>query len=68
MSTGCRYIFSNGEVFRSQLNALLYLKRNPSLRVIKSEKSELSMAVVKETDVTDDFTSILSNHGYGSGR
>lgn len=62
MSTGHRYVFSDGEEFKSQINALLHLKTNPDLRVVFSE---VSMAGVKETDVTDRLRSVLNDHGYG---
>ena len=65
MSTGRGYVFSDGAAFASQLDALLHLKRNPTLTV---EFSELSMAGVKTTDVTEKFRSILNDHPYGTAR
>ena len=62
MSTGHRYVFSDGEEFKSQLNALLHLKNNPKLQVVFSE---VSMAGVRETDVTERFRAILNNNSYG---
>ena len=65
MSTGRKWDFSDGEEFKSQLDALFHLKRNPTLTV---EFSELDMSGEKRTDVTEKFKSILNDHPYGSGR
>ena len=39
-------------------------ERNPDLRVVFSE---LTMAGTRETDVTEKFRSLLTDHGYGAG-
>jgi hypothetical protein len=59
------WVFSDGEEFRSQLDALLHLKKNPSLRVNKRRVNRNSYY---QTDVTETFLSILNDHPYGSGR
>ena len=64
MSTGHRYVFSDGFESKSQLTALLHLKAHPELTV---ERSELSMAGTTKTDVTETFRRTLTDHGYGSG-
>ena len=62
MSTGWKWVFSDGQEFKSQLDALLHLKNNPTLTVVFSE---LSMAGIKKTDVTKRFKAILDNNPYG---
>jgi hypothetical protein len=49
-----RFVFSDGAVFTTMLDALLHLKRHPD-------------ATVREhgVDVTERFKGILANHGYG---
>jgi hypothetical protein len=58
VSTGWRYVFSDGEERKSQIYALLHLKENPDLRVVFSE---LTMAGTKETDVTERLRSVLAS-------
>lgn len=65
MSIGWKWVFSDGEEFNSQLEALLHLKRNPALTV---EFSELSMAGEKRTDVTEKFRTMLTDHPFGTAR
>lgn len=56
MSTGWKWITSDGQIFKSQLDAKRALMENPELRITFSE---LSMAGVKETDVTEQFKKAL---------
>ena len=52
MSPGWKWITSDGQEFRSQLYARNWLRDNPTGTVTFSE---LSMAGVKLTDVTEEF-------------
>ena len=63
MSTGWKYVFSNGEEFKSSVAARQYLKEHPTLTVVFSE---LSMAGAKLTDVTEDFRKALSAREEGA--
>lgn len=65
MSTGHKWVFSDGRDFRSQLQALLHLKNNPTLTVVFSE---LTMGGTRETDVTANFKRILNNNPYRDTR
>ena len=56
MSTGWRWIRSDGRVYKSQLQALQGLRERPDL---KMEFSELTMAGEKRTDVTAEWLEIL---------
>lgn len=52
MSTGWKYILSDGRIVKSQMEVKLALAKNPDLTV---QFSELSMAGTKLTDVTEKF-------------
>ena len=65
MATGQKYVFSDGMECKSQLDALLHLKNNPTLTVIFSE---LTMAGVRETGATERLQAILNDNPYGHGR
>ena len=56
MSTGWKWITSDGQEFRSHLYARNWLRDNPEGTVTFSE---LSMAGVKLTDVTEEFSRSL---------
>ena len=52
--------FSDGEVFDSLLAALIHLKRNRQLTVVRVDEGA-------ERDVTEALLHVLDNHGYGAG-
>lgn len=56
MSTGWKYTTSDGQEFKSQVQAKEYLRTHPDIRIYFSE---LSMAGTKQTDVTDQFMQAL---------
>lgn len=58
MSTGWKYVTSDGQEFKSQVQAKEYLRTHPDIRIYFSE---LSMAGTKETDVTQQFRDSLKN-------
>lgn len=56
MSTGWKYILSDGREFKNQLEVKEALRKDPSLTIMFSE---LSMAGTKLTDVTEKFTQAI---------
>lgn len=58
MSTGWKWISSDGEEFKSQLLAREYLRDHPDVQIYFFE---LSMAGTKQTDVTQQFRDSLKN-------
>jgi hypothetical protein len=55
MSTGWKYLLSDGRTFKNQRDVKEAVRQNPALTVTFSE---LSMAGTKLTDVTDKFRSV----------
>lgn len=56
MSTGWKYITSDGEEFKSQLQAREYLRNHPDITIYFSE---LTMAGEARQDVTEQFRDSL---------
>lgn len=52
------FTFSDGAEFRTMLDALIHLKRNPALTVTDRSGA----------DVTERFRRILTDHPYGKGK
>ena len=57
MSTGWRWITSDGKEFKSQVSAKNHLRANPALTIVFSE---LTMAGERRTDVTEQFRASIT--------